>query len=150
MRTFPVEVPQEVTDQAINCLHLEDFNVRLARHFVLTQALTGTRYPTLPRFNFCYLYPTQIFFFKISGFMVVNTHAVFSQEKTLTFFLCSLYKSCFIKCQEEKVLMGNFLMAETLSSDETRANIGKFGIKLTNTPKISNELLSIRSAFRSQ
>ena len=89
-------------------------------------------------------------FFKISGFMVVNTHAVFSQEKTLTFFLCSLYKSCFIKCQEEKVLMGNFLMAETLSSDETRANIGKFGIKLTNTPEISNELLSLRSAFRSQ
>ena len=43
------------------------------------QALTGTRYPTLPGFYFYYPYPTRNFF-KISGFRVVTTHAVFSAE----------------------------------------------------------------------
>ena len=43
------------------------------------QALTGTRYPTLPGYYFYYPYPTQNFF-KISGFRVVTIHAVSTQD----------------------------------------------------------------------
>ena len=63
-------------------LYWEDGSPWTKIHLGLGQALTGTRYPTLPGFNFYYPNPTRKFFenFRVQGSNFTIIHAVSTQD----------------------------------------------------------------------